>query len=513
MSRLQLFLWILAWVSMSVAKADSSLQLDVTPVWNGYYTSGKSTEIGVRLISQRSGVVNIKVGKLLQSIELESGVPKLVGVPLFPDNANVVLLHADWQDDLRSPIEKNVSLTVSKIPNIALVTEGLTIQYRQGIIQQIHHADKDNFFSIAAFTLPRYDSGYESVDTLIIHYLGLKNLDEQQIQALSQYLSKCGKMIALEFPDSVYSKLKTIAGCNGDFLVTASSPFEFSDQIKNLIKRNPEALPDLSVLSTTVSESEGYNPYLSLVVFCFSYLLMVIMTAVITKRQYALFILPLLATVITIVIWYKQQPERYLISWLQMDSQQTSARYSAFLSMRGIGRWQEPVNLPIAAVLSKAASISGQIIHFNGEHPNVVTTDTRFSLLFSAEWDWQSSLLIDAPLKLKIENQQLIVINTSQQILQAGLLKWKGEIYPLPVLKSGQTWAPTVAISKDTSNSVLVKLMSEYSDSFTDAILIPFTPDLLQFSTKHVGWLLIHLQENVVLPKNTVKPRLFRAGM
>ncbi len=499
MSRLQLFLWILAWVSISAAKADTSLQIELTPAWNGYYRLGKSTEIGVRLISQGSGRVAIKAGKLLQTIELEGGVPKSAGFPVLPDNSGTVSLHIDRQDDSGSPIEKSVSLTASKVPNIALVTEGLTIQDRQVITQQLHHIDKDNFFSITAQTLPRYDPGYEAVNTIIIHYPGLKNLDEQQIQALSRYLTHCGKMIALEFPETIYSKLKKIAGCNGDFLASASTPFEFSDQIKNLINLTPDSLPELSALSAAMTERGIYDPYSLLLGFCFGYLIMVIMTALIGRNKYTLFIVPLLATVITIVIWFKQPPERHLLSWLQMGSQHTSARYSAFLTLRGTGRWQESINLPTAAVLSEVNSISGQALHFNGEHPDVITTDTQFSLLSSAEWYWQSSLEIDAPLKLKIENQQPIVTNTSQQTLQAGLLKWNGEIYPLPALHSGQTWTPMATSSKVTDNSGLVRLMSEYSQRFSTAVLIPFTPDLLQFSTHHIGWLFMHWEDNVVL--------------
>ena len=498
MSRLQLFLWILAWVSISAAKADSSLHIEVTPAWNGYYRLGKSTEIGVRLISQGSGPVAIKAGKLLQTIELEGGVPKSAGFPVLPDNSGTVSLHIDRQDDPGSPIEKSVSLTASKVPNIALVTEGLTIQDRQVITQQLHHIDKDNFFSITALTLPRYDPGYEAVDTIIIHYPGLKNLDEQQIQALSRYLTNCGKMIALEFPETIYSKLKKIAGCNGDFLASASTPFEFSDQIKNLINLTPDSLPELSTLSATIPEPSISGPYTLLLGFCFGYLLVVIMAAVLNKHKYALFILPLLATVITIAIWYRQQPEGYLVSWVQMDSQDTSARYSAFLTMHGTGRWLETIILPISAALSEAASISGQTLHFNGQHPDVITANMQFSLLSSTEWYWQSSLEIDAPIKLKIENQQPIVTNTSQQTLQAGLLKWNGEIYPLPALQSGQTWTPMATSSKFTDISGLVRLMSEYSNRFSTAVLIPFTPDLLQFSTHHIGWLLMHWEENVV---------------
>lgn len=500
MSGLQLFLWTLAWVSISVAKADAPLQIDDTPAWNGYYRPGKSTEIGVRLISQRSGVVNVKAGKLLQTVELEGGIPKFAWLPLLPDNSATVLLHADWQDNPGSPIEKSVSLTASKIANIALVTEGLTIQDRQVITQQLHHTDKDNFFSISSRTLPHYDPGYDSVDIIIIHYLGLKNLDEQQIQALSRYLTQCGKTIALEFPETVYSKLKKIAGCNGNFLVTASYSFEFTDQIKNLINQNPDPLPELSALSDVLPERGIYTPYTLLLGFCFGYLLVVIMIIAINKHKYTFYIVPLLATVITIAIWYRQQPERYLISWLQMDSQHSSARYSAFLAMRGTGGWRETNNLPTAAVLSEAAAISEQALHFNGGQPDVIATDTHFSLFSGAEWYWQSSLEIDAPLKLKIENQQPIVTNKGQQTLQAGLLKWKGEIYPLPALQSGQTWTPMTAIAKVTGNSELVSLMSKYGNRFTTAVLIPFTPDLLQFSANQIGWLFIHLEENVVLP-------------
>jgi len=57
---------ILALVSISVAKADSSLQIDAT-LLEWLLRAWKITEIGVKLISQRSGVVNVKAGKLLQS--------------------------------------------------------------------------------------------------------------------------------------------------------------------------------------------------------------------------------------------------------------------------------------------------------------------------------------------------------------------------------------------------------------------------------------------------------------
>ena len=500
MSKFQLFLWTLAWVSISVAKADSALQIEMTPAWNGYYRPGKSTEIGVRLISQSSGIVTIAASKLSQTIALEAGISKFVGLPLLPDSSNMVILQVSGPDDSGTPIEKSVFLTASKIPAIALVTEGLTTQDRQVIAHQLHHTDKDNFLAIAALTLPRYDPGYESVDAIIIHYRGLKNLDEQQLQALSRYLANCGKTIALEFPETVYSKLKKIAGCNGDFLVTVASPFEFSDPIKNLINQNPDPLPELSGLSIAMPEPGIYSPYLLLLGFCFGYLLILIMTAVITKHKYTLFILPLLATVVTIVIWRQQQPERHLISWLQMDSRQSSARYSALLSMRGTGRWQQLVDLPIAAVLSGATSPPRQALYFNGEHPDVITSDIPFFLLSNTEWYWQSSLQLDAPLKLRVNNQQPLVTNNSPQTQQAGLLKWKGEIYPLPVLQSGQSWTLTAATSKITDHSGLVELMSRYSNRFNTAMLIPFTPNLLAFSANHVGWLLISVEESAVSP-------------
>lgn len=497
MSLFQLFLWALALVSLSSAKADPSLQMEVTPAWNGYYRSGKPTEIGVKLISPHSTVVNISGGHLFQTVELEAGIPKSIGLPLLPDNFVAVLIHAASQDNPGSAIEKSVALTASKIPNIALVTEGLTLQDRQSITRQLHQIDNDNLFFISALTLPRFISGYESVDMIIIPYQGLKNLDDQQIKTLSLYLGNCGKTIALEFPPAIYSKLRKIAGCNGNFLVTASYPFAFSEHIKNLIHQNPESLPELSALADALPVKGIYTSYTLLVGFCLGYLLIVIMTTWIAKQKYIFFIAPLLATVIVILIGCRQQPERNLISWVQMDSQHRSARYSALLTLRGNGKWREISKLPTAAMMSGSALTSLQALQFNGEQPEVISTNTEYPLLSYAQWYWQSSLDMEAPLQLQLVNQQPVVTNMSQQNLKAGLLKWQGENYPLPALQPGQTWTPTASV---TGNMDLISMMSKYSKHFTTAVLIPFTPELLTFAENQSGWLLIYLDESRILP-------------
>lgn len=485
-----LLIWILALAYLSTANAQPFMQLNVTPAWNGYYKPGEPTELSLQLLSNRGGTVTAQTGQLLTTVELTANTPQSLSIPLLPDQlTSTQSIRAYRQDDPGVFATQNLSLTASDSRMVAFVSDQLSVEERRLISQNVLNGDKTVFLAINSTSLPQLGSGYAAIDLLVMSYTDLKTLKDRQINALSSYLTLCGKMIAVAFPETVYKQLQSTAGCHGEFLIGAPSIADVSQRIQTLIGRIASPLPDPASLPTHVRQTSFFSPGVLLVIFSFGYLMLVLMTAFLNKNKTSFILLPVLAAGIAILLWYRQQPESYLVSWLEMDSGQSSARYIASLKMQGTGKWRDAIELPVESKFSTTSS-NPHPTQSNVLNPDTVSTRVEFSLLSSAQWHWQASLDVKAPLEIITDGDKLTVGNISQQATEAGLLRWQDHIYHLPVLAGGQRWSPDT--STTAPHTELVQLFAQQSRQSTIAILIPYRANILQFNTRQLGWLLIH---------------------
>jgi hypothetical protein len=486
-----LHLWILALVYLSDANAEPAIQIEILPAWNGHFKSEKSTELKIKLNSQRGGTYSVETDKLFKTVTLEANTPYTTALPFrAAPRTDTSVIRVYKPDNPELSATQNIRLTASNHRSIAFVSDNPGSEEHKPFGQALNFADKTNLLTVNVDSLPRFVSGYEAIDLLVMPYSELKRLHERQIVALSGYLALCGKMIAIAFPKAVYQKLRESAGCGSEFLIAATSANDLASQAGQILNGKSAPLPDLSLLPATQSETKALSPYLLLLIFCFAYLSFVLIVYLIGRRKKTFFIVPLSTASVAILIWHSQQPEKHLLSWVEIDSERSAAHYKALLKMNGTGKWQETVALPIEAALSAAnpqQQDRGELLQ------DTVSSNPSYSLLSSSEWQWHGAMNLNSPLALKVDGNQAMVYNTGEQGTEAGLMRWQGKIYVLPPLTAGQSWSPESA--PVATDSELVRLLAKQSVHSASAVLIPFLPAILPFEVNHNGWLLIHAAE------------------
>ena len=482
----QLLFWALAWVSLASADAEPLLQLDAVPVWNGRYQAGTATEIQVRLTTKQGGTFVVDEGGLSVRLQLEPATPYGTSLPIHPDGSGVIYLEAFGLDDPTAMITRQMTLHPVGRGQIALVSDGLDSAEHRAVVQTLGNADEAIVTPVDARSLPRLVAGYEAVDGVALHFAGLKNMEDRQIQALTQYVMQCGKLIALAFPESIIERFKKISGCRGDFFITAHPPFHDLASINSMMAQHPAALPE----TWPVTERPGaiIHPNTLLVVFCLCYFVFGAAALALARRKATLFLFPLAMAALALTVWAGQKPEKLSTSWLEMHSGHTSARYAAHLTVIGTGSFRESLELPVTALAAHDLAVNHAAL--KTDTGNIVFP-IESALLSTNEWHWQAAMQLEAPLAVTLKNGQPTVINHGMMSTDQGLLRWQNRIYILPALEPGQNWI----VSPDTAkadNSELTVLFAKQSRNDATALLVPFTPTMASAGTKANGWLLIH---------------------
>jgi len=179
---------------------------------------------------------------------------------------------------------------------------------------------------------------------------------------------------------------------------------------------------------------------------------------------------------------------------LDIDSNQSTAQYTALLNIHGNGGWHQQLSLPADAVFSNTNAALEIPISLIGS--DKINTMLDLSLFSKQQWSWQSAISVQAPLILAFQQQGISVKNISSEITQAGFFIWQGDLYSLPAIKPGQVWQPIRKMT-EIINQSSVKLLQKYAQPYAAAVIIPFVSNILNFNTQHHGWLFIHTKRAV----------------
>ncbi|MGR8930372.1 MAG: hypothetical protein ACU836_07005 [Gammaproteobacteria bacterium] len=425
----------------------------------------------------------ISTGGLSTTVQLQGDTPYSLSFPLHPNGSGTIDLRIhdpripSWTRDISK------QLVASNGSYVVIVADGLVTEAYETISKYMVLPDKTMLLSTKSEALPRYAASYEPVDLIVLHFAALKNLQDRQVQALSQYLTRCGKAVTLAFPESIFNRLKRLSGCQGRFLSAVSSLEQLSEDSLLPTREKIPKLPNLSDLELNKSSSDYW-----VAVFGMGYFLASFVTAGITRRRRVLIFLPLIGALTAVLVWGQRQPEKLLISWLEMDADHTSAQYSARLIMKGRGIWREQLELPNEMDCPHKSLDDGKTL--NSADGSIVST-IRHALFSEEICQGQSTLALESPLSLSVEENLPVISNRGSVPTEKGFLRWEGRIYTLPPLQVGQKWEFNNAIG-EASYSEISKVFAKQSKYDHLAVLIPFTPKIISANLARRGWLLLH---------------------
>jgi len=469
-----------------LAVAAEPLNMELLPAWNGWARSGAITEIGVRLTAEQGGEIMLTVATSNARVEtralLEPQAPLTLWLPVQPDGNSATAITAVLAG--HAPVRQEIADWQWRTTPLVAVVGNWPDSRLTG------HQDWLVFRPELA-ALPHHSQGYQSIAALLLDTAALISLDEEQLAALRGYLGGCGKLV-LGGPAVAVGMLQRFAGCQGRFVRRVGIPEQGLTALASLWPEQPPTLPGMTGLKPLLPDRESWR---SLALLFAGYALVMALLAVFVRRMAPLLLAPVAAGALGLAVWSRGGAELDLVSWAEMTSGDTSARYAALLRVTGQGRGEYAVTVPTAFGLPTAwDSVSPlKIEDYRQTARRRLLLHIR--LLEPQTFRFASAFNGAAPLSLTLTPAGPEIVNTGR-FAGSAVLAWQGRRYTAPPLPPGARWTPPQQAEAwgTTPQERLLRL-----ESATEAaLLLPFTlkdAGLLAAAVDTGGWLLIKARQ------------------
>jgi hypothetical protein len=418
------------------ASSARALLVSTKPAWNGWLRAGMPTEVAIRVVGDRAGVLTLSLSdqstRYTHRANLEPNVQFVWRVPLFPSSGEQLQLRA--QLDEEPVIEREIILRRHLAPSplvAVLADQPITLD---GIQATTVH--------IASDSLPFHNASFAAMDLILIHRDSLKGMARQQLIALQQHAAQCGRIVIVGLAPAAVAKFADLAGCGGRFLITAETVADLDTRIASLLKAPVPQLPSPSSMHSLLDNNGLARQIRPLVAF-FTIYLCVLLIALRSQRASVYFVSTSIASSLIGLFAWTMGPE-YIdrVTWAEMENSAGVARFTSI--MRIISRGDRvTIDIPVNANPMQALQpmnlifVSGQ----NGDAATNMSFDTR---LFS-QHEFLVSGVTTIPVSLIVQHSDDLpfITNTGAGKSPPALLAWNDLKYSVPPLSPNQDWRPS----------------------------------------------------------------------
>jgi len=476
-------LWLLAPL---LAMAAEPLQIELLPAWNGWLRAGAVTELGVRLTAEQGGEVILTVATGSARTEtrafLEPQAPLTLWLPVQPDSNSATVVTAVLAG--HAPVQREFADWQWRATPLVAVVGNWPDSQLTG--RQDWMIFRPNLGS-----LPHTPQGYQPIAALLLDTAVLVSLDEAQLAALRGYLSGCGKLV-LGGPPAAADRLQRFAGCQERFVRRVEAPELGSVALASLWLEQILALPGMTGLEPLLPDRESWRP---LALLFAGYALVMLLLAMFVHQMAPLLLAPVAVSALGLAVWSRGGAEIDLVSWAEITSGDTSARYAALLRVTGQGRGDYALTVPTAFGLPTAWDSASPLAIEDYRQPARRRLLLHTRLLEPQTFRFTGVFDGAAPLNLMLTPTGPEVVNTGR-FTGSALLAWQGQRYTVPRLPPGARWTPPqqAEIWGTTPQEQLLRLES----ATETALLLPFTlkdAGLLAAAVDTGGWLLIKARQ------------------
>jgi len=453
--------------------AMGSTSVQITPAWRGHFQPEKTTELGMQIISSQGSDYRliIKGGNLTTHLtgSIEPNEVKKLWIPIRPvlnQPLSIELYqsgHLTYKQQLRLiPHKQGVTVTTSETIPVVINEE------------QIIVTPKD---------LPRTAQGYNSIHALTIAPSDLSSLDNEQIQALSNYLQLCGQLLLTNTGNNTLDQLRNIAGCNG------KAVHLYQKQPKKM----QQAFYSLKTLNALLERQERNNPIVTLAIFFSCYLFVLLFALHSLHKSAAISSIPIVSSIALVALCSLQENQTIISSWTEMESGHSQARFSALLNIEGINTEYYKLQLSRALGIPQSLSNKAAILELNQHEAGIEQLALTTKPFSSEQFLFHGTFPVSDNISLTIGSEAPVVTNNGKEESTEALLLWNGKILTVPPLEPGMPWSPDAANTIDTSSqlSATIRAQAKKEDL---ALLMPYSlhkVGLFPSSIEETGWLLI----------------------
>lgn len=462
--RIVVFIGLFLVCFVVLAQADNMVEevvVQFQPAWNGYYRPNHPLEISAFISGNLSddAILSIRGGDkyvTADKVKLHNG-----------QYQQTFALKADMATSVSAALsgQKHVyAIAVQPLPVSRSVLAVLTkAQVKLG---------PGNYTTIypSLHSLPTRFSSYLAVDAVLIDSFYLAQLSPLQLAAFSTYLAWCGPVILAASTDGeVINKLKRFAGCQGQNVKL----FKHGHNIVYGEHR------DITVFANQVAKldnHDGEERLLLMVIFFLLAGLFISFLTIVFRWQLLIYIFPILASIIAIVLWSYIRPVENSIVWTEGFQDQEAYRQLVIkrhLSTGTHSQWLiSDVNASLNAPDFWQTSDGNQWRINSGKFYHSQTVSLT------------KTITANTTLYLTSSTSGLpIVINRSQRSSKASYLLTEREVYTIPALQPAQSWSPA-ATDLYRGDSAFVEHARKRKKIEHWAVLIP-----QHISAKQQQWL------------------------
>ena len=456
-------------VMTASSPAANSVDIEITPAWDGMTRAGAASEIGLRVVAGFGGELVISLDtpstRVSQSATLIPDIPLLLHLPVPATATDKVVIETDIAGTAvperevmfrQLPPEQPVVAAVGQFPDPWKNPGDLSV-IRPGVA-----------------SLPYRDWSYSVIDLLVINRVSLQRLSDSQIDALQGYLAACGRLIAYRTSPQVFDLLTTRAGCNGRLMAAADTSGQLYDHVDALLKDSPPALPSMASLRSLLPQQNLQRNIVLLTVFFCVYFLILLATVHTRYGNKVLPAIPALALLLGLYAWSDGTVQARLVNWAETESGSQSVRYSALLETRGSGHGKveftlprplglpDPVQTPPIELAQQQADDAGMQLAFPAR-------------LFSRhEFGLHGSFAVQPALVLGHTGKHPAIDNRSTQYSPSSVLAWRDQKYSVPALPPGARWIPEHP-AEPWSNTGVEQVFREQALGDEAALLLPYS--------------------------------------
>ncbi len=496
---------------MEGALAQTPLDVEINPLWNGYVRSGLTTVFDFDIQVREGGMVSIRLVSqdvvVEHQFQAEANSRVLLHLPFLVRKADRVqiqiLLNADIVgEDLLSlnplaPPQKLIAVSVPVENRPDLVAEHPDL-----IIEQI-------------VTLPRSLAGYETVDALIISP-EKTSIDRQQFwQSVLSYAATCKPLYWLGPSTSSLIQFKNLAGCGGHSVHRVDTLADALVHIENHL--SSRQLPGMAEL-LRFDDIDGNklakvteSTILQIAFFLIVFLLLLVVGSRHRHAYAAVIMISLIFTGLVFALWFNRPPLIKISSWTEMSIGDQTGHFVASILVTGQSWGEHSMALPRQfgmpvsdtsyqnyrylpnhrrQTVSQELSGNPDQLGYEGSAGWELNFPTR--LLSQRSFSSAGVIRLTPPVKVSLK-PQLGITNHQTSPISGIRLVTGGMRFFLPTLQPGERWTlpdTTQEWGLDQED----RLLRARLGANETGILVPYSLEdagLINKSISSTGWLLL----------------------
>ena len=291
-------------------------------------------------------------------------------------------------------------------------------------------------------------------DVTILDGESLALLDRAELHTLLEHVGLCGRVLLIDVADSTRSVLQQRAGCGGRLLVSATSHDDIEALRAALLTVEVPALPDQAQLGRLLPIQR--SDVTSLSIYLLGFLLVYVLLMSVSRARTVALAFCVLACGFAGVLW----PGGHRVSfaaWAEVDDGDRVARYRGLERFSSLGRGE--LTLDTQSLARSPQSLWGDGLSLTwSDVPDERKLTWNAPLLQQAELMSAGSFPIESTLRAAVREEVAVVCNLGGADSPPAYLRWRGETYPVPSLKSGEQWSTAAATPAAQSSAPLTLL-------------------------------------------------------